>query len=47
MWRLIPLILLYACAQPSTLRGSGVEAVPPFGYSKLCADQPQAPECPE
>lgn len=38
-------ILLGGCASSSTLHGSGVDAAPPYGYTKLCAEHPTLPEC--
>lgn len=39
---------LAGCAlPPETLKSSGVEAHPPEGYAKLCAEQPALAVCPK
>lgn len=40
-------LLLTACAEPSILRGSGVPAETPAGYSKLCIEHPELASCPK
>jgi len=38
--------LLSACGGPQLLKGSGVEAPPLAGYTKLCAEHPELASCP-